>query len=207
MMAGQPPRVPIGLAGGNPTYRRGLQAGLAEAGWELETLDDPAAWAGEEDDRILLVYLDQPEYTELVRELSTGLLTTLVALAPEPLAEDYVSLIRAGATAVIDASGDLEVVVAALDMLMRGYAALSLVSLHRLAAIARSNVDRPAVADHEVKWLRLLGDGKTTADIADLQHFSVRTMQRALRQLYDRLGVDGRAQAIAWAGRHGLLDN
>lgn len=77
----------------------------------------------------------------------------------------------------------------------------------RLAAIARSDEDRPVLADTKLDWLRDLAHGATVRDLADRNHWSHRAMHRVLAALYRRLGVDNRAQAVAWAGRHDLLDD
>jgi DNA-binding NarL/FixJ family response regulator len=58
----------------------------------------------------------------------------------------------------------------------------------------------------DLDWLRLLADGRTVAEIATTMGYSHRAVHRQLKQMYDRLGVDGKISAIVKAARAGLLD-
>ena len=53
--------------------------------------------------------------------------------------------------------------------------------------------------------LRLLAAGKTNKEIADVLVLSPGTVQSHTIHIYQKLGVKGRADAIAFALRHGLL--
>lgn len=61
------------------------------------------------------------------------------------------------------------------------------------------------VGAEEAAWLRYLADGKTVAALADRVGFSERTMFRRLYEIYGRLGVRNRTEAIVAAQRLGLL--
>lgn len=63
----------------------------------------------------------------------------------------------------------------------------------------------PRLAPHEVAWLRNLGAGRTVAEIAEAEAFSQRHFQRLLKRLYERMGADGRIQALTIAAQAGLL--
>ena len=58
----------------------------------------------------------------------------------------------------------------------------------------------------ESGWLRQLAGGVPVRDIADSIGYSEREMFRMLHDLYMRIGVRDRTDAIIWATRHGLLD-
>ena len=58
----------------------------------------------------------------------------------------------------------------------------------------------------EAGWLRQLAAGVPVCDIADSVGYSEREMFRMLHDLYVRIGVRNRTEAIIWATRHGLLD-
>ena len=57
----------------------------------------------------------------------------------------------------------------------------------------------------EVDVLRLLPRGLSNAEIAEALFVSPRTIQSHLSNLYGKLGVGGRAEAIAYAVTHGFL--
>jgi DNA-binding NarL/FixJ family response regulator len=74
---------------------------------------------------------------------------------------------------------------------------------------ARLGAVRPAllrsVSDQERAWLADLAAGCTIATIAQRSRLSEREVYRRLDRLYSRLGVNGRAGAVAFAGEWGLL--
>jgi predicted ATPase len=60
------------------------------------------------------------------------------------------------------------------------------------------------LSDREVDVLRLLTTGKSNREIADELVLSVRTVERHVSNVYDKLNVHTRAQATAYALQHGL---
>lgn len=56
-----------------------------------------------------------------------------------------------------------------------------------------------------MEWLAALASGSTVARLANETGYSERVMFRRLADLYGRLGVSGRAEAIVAAERLGLL--
>lgn len=65
--------------------------------------------------------------------------------------------------------------------------------------------DELGLTPRENEILRLLPKGLTNAEIAEALFVSPRTIQTHLTNLYGKLGVDGRAEAIAVAVRHGIV--
>jgi predicted ATPase/class 3 adenylate cyclase/DNA-binding CsgD family transcriptional regulator len=61
-----------------------------------------------------------------------------------------------------------------------------------------------SLSPRELEVLRRLVTGATTREIAEALVVSVATVDRHLTHIYTRLGVRGRAEAIAWALRHGV---
>ncbi len=61
------------------------------------------------------------------------------------------------------------------------------------------------LSPREIDVLRLLAAGRHNREIAEALFLSVRTVERHLTNLYTKLGVDGRAQAIAFAHDHDLV--
>ena len=62
----------------------------------------------------------------------------------------------------------------------------------------------------ELEVLSLVADGKSNADIAETLVLSIRTVERHLATVYEKLDLDGRnarAAAVSYALRHGLIRN
>ena len=57
----------------------------------------------------------------------------------------------------------------------------------------------------EVEVLTLIARGRSNAEIAALLHLSENTVKSYVRQLYRRIGVTSRTQAVLWASRNGYL--
>jgi NarL family two-component system response regulator YdfI len=63
----------------------------------------------------------------------------------------------------------------------------------------------PALTDRELEVLRLVGRGERSKEIAVRLGISERTVKAHLGNIYNKLGVDSRAAAVAVAARRGLL--
>ena len=72
------------------------------------------------------------------------------------------------------------------------------------ATAAASPTDGDALTSREVEVLRLLANGNTNTEIADTLVLSVRTVERHLGNVYGKLDVRGRAEAVAVALRSGV---
>ena len=65
--------------------------------------------------------------------------------------------------------------------------------------------DKPFASEDKRKLLRLLAEGRTSREIATELVLSVRTVERHVSNLYTKLNLHSRAQATAFAVRHGLV--
>ena len=61
------------------------------------------------------------------------------------------------------------------------------------------------LSNRQVKILRLISDGLTSKEITSGLSISEATLTRDLRHIFDFLGVDDRAHAVAAAYRHKIL--
>jgi DNA-binding CsgD family transcriptional regulator len=61
-----------------------------------------------------------------------------------------------------------------------------------------------ALSPRELEVLRLIAAGHTSQEIARALATSVTTIERHITHLYEKMGVRGRAEATAYALRHGL---
>lgn len=181
------------------SFRRGVDAALEKAGYRPVTLDEaPSA---------VLATLRQPDGCDLVEHLaSSGIV--VVALLPDPSPEEHAHAYSHGAAGTVDWNADPEDIVAALAAALDGRTRLPVEVARSLAAVWPSmHAPRPEVSAEEAEWLASLAAGTTVARLAEDTGYSERVMFRKLHDLYDRLGVTGRAEAIVAAERLGFLDN
>ena len=62
------------------------------------------------------------------------------------------------------------------------------------------------LSPREQEVLTLLACGQANAEIAAALGVSVHTVERHVANIFTKLGVRNRAEATAWAYRHGLAD-
>jgi pimeloyl-ACP methyl ester carboxylesterase/DNA-binding CsgD family transcriptional regulator len=110
-----------------------------------------------------------------------------------------------------DAWGDGEQTVRAIDAFVRGLPqqptsgsvpALTATSNGDGARLEATSESQLTV--RELHVLRLISTGKSNREIADSLTLSVRTVERHIANLYDKIGVHTKAQATDYAHRHGL---
>jgi DNA-binding CsgD family transcriptional regulator len=76
---------------------------------------------------------------------------------------------------------------------------------HPLADLGRPTTAMP-LSPREQEVLTLLACGQANAEIAAALGVSVHTVERHVANIFTKLGVRNRAEATAWAYRHGLAD-
>jgi DNA-binding NarL/FixJ family response regulator len=198
----------VAVAGKSPTWRRGISAILDEAGFVAVDRPSLSDWRPGRDG--VAVVLDMgmdgavDELSEFAEEHPH--IPVIAALDEIDLAE-CAAAIRSGAAGIFGESEPVETLVAVLEASLDGRMSLT-------RDIARSMASRIPVApapeawvtDDEADWLRSLADGDTVADLAERIGYSERETFRTLHDLYLRLGVRNRTEAIIWATRHGILD-
>ncbi|MFB3050622.1 MAG: LuxR C-terminal-related transcriptional regulator [Acidimicrobiia bacterium] len=64
---------------------------------------------------------------------------------------------------------------------------------------------RPELTGRELEVLTLVGEGKTSREIAEQLYISENTVRNHVRNILDKLGLKSRFEAVTWAHREGLI--
>jgi DNA-binding NarL/FixJ family response regulator len=117
--------------------------------------------------------------------------------------------LRAGARGYLTKDASRDDLAAALRSVARGQATFGSAVTAKLLAGWQPDSGRPAPEDPRLAQLtarerevfRLIGEGRNNAEIADALFVSVATVKTHINNLFAKLGVRDRAQAVALAGR------
>ena len=179
------------------SYRRGLESALADAGFTITA--EPG------DAEAVLLALRVPDGCASADALvAAG--KVVVALLPDPSPGGHAHAFEHGVASATPWDADPKEIVDALTNAIAGWARLPVATVAALSAQwPGAHTPRPDVTEEEVGWLADLAAGETVAHIADETGYSERAMFRRLREVYERLGVTSRAEAILVAERLGLF--
>jgi DNA-binding NarL/FixJ family response regulator len=189
-----------------PEFEVVAQAGsLAEARRMLDGID------------LAVVDLDLPDGngTDLIGELRAvnphGMVLVLTASAER---EVHARAVEAGAAGVLHKAVRIKEVIDAARRLVAGETLLStdeVIELLRLADRRRER-DREAqqaiegLTPREQEVLRLLAEGLSDKEIAQRLYVGSGTVRSHVVNIFGKLGVHSRLQALVFAVRHGLVD-
>ncbi|MFF0672050.1 response regulator [Streptomyces tendae] len=226
--AGGPAPVRILVCDDHVVVRAGLLALLdsapgIEVVGEAGTGEEALALAARLDPDVVLMDLQLGagiDGVETTRRLTTGAPTTGAPTTGTPTAgigraphvlvlttydtdADITRAIEAGATGYLLKAERPEELFAAIHAAARGRTALSGPVAGRVMANLRK--PRPALTDRERDILAQLATGLGNREIARALFISEATVKTHLRRIYDKLGVDTRAGAVAVAKEQRLL--
>lgn len=181
------------------------RVGHGAAGRPGVLVDDPSDGSV---GRLLVVILcDSPERWDQLATFASDVGTIVVAVLVELDIDGYTRSLSLGANGVVyvDTSSTItaDVIVAAAQ----GEVLLPSQAAQAIARLAHREPPSTELDSVDLVLLRALSDGTTVAEIASSLHYSERTVRRYLQNLYLRLGVRNRAEAIAVGGKSGLLDD
>jgi DNA-binding NarL/FixJ family response regulator len=118
--------------------------------------------------------------------------------------------LRAGARGYLTKDAGAEEIRAALEAVHRGEAALDPAVHHHVVAAVSAPAAEPELPDgltpREAEVLALIAGGLTNSEIADRLVVSAATVKSHVNHIFAKAGVRDRAQAVAYAFRHGLAD-
>lgn len=185
----------------------GLAQALDASGYVVETTESPRAWARSHPGEAMLVGVREDADVDLLTDLAaTAPSVVLVALLdpPSPQRLDLCFAAGARACAYMDWSG--EDVALALDAGRKGLALLPASMARDLTVTKNKRNHARDLTISQQSWLRRLAAGITVHDLAEQVGFSERETYRRLREIYEKMGVRGRMEALIVASASGLLD-
>lgn len=185
----------VAVVGTPASYRRGVEVACAAAGWRLAEV--PAAGV------VVITPLRRRTTCDTVEGfVAAG--CPVVALL-EPFDRDEIGHALGHGATPADWEWEADRIVAAAAAALAGDVVLPREVAAGLLPPGDIHPDGPLLTAEEVAWLMALSRGTTVARLADDVGFSERAMFRRLADLYARIGVAGRTEAIVMAERHGLL--
>ncbi|GAB2989974.1 helix-turn-helix transcriptional regulator [Amycolatopsis acidiphila] len=203
-----PSAVPVGVLAADPLLRSGLVSALrGQPGIRLVEgeLHQPGVLVAVTDDIRTLPYLvgDSARHARLVLvaeppqpgELWAAIESGLVVLVPRK--EATAERLRKAITDAHQGRGHLPP--EQLGQMLQGLA-----RLHRDVLVPH-DLTPTGLSSRETTVLRLLAEGRDTAEIAAEMAYSERTVKNILHKLTTRLGLRNRTHAVSYALRHGLI--
>jgi DNA-binding NarL/FixJ family response regulator len=150
-----------------------------------------------------------PLQPELVRHLAAAApQATILCLIDHNDVTQIVGLLQAGATGCLSRHASAPELALALIAVARGEIVLPPeLAIQALTALTRSTYDQAqpteSLSERETEVLRLLAQGLSNKDIAQSLFLSVRTVEAHLRNIYSKLAIASRTEAVLWAVNHG----
>ena len=156
------------------------------------------------------VFIDTPQLNEpFIRQLATAVPHAgLLFLVDSYDSNSLVTWLQAGATGFLDRNASVPDLARAIIAIGRGEIVLPpQLAPQVLRLLARGGVkeERPldSLTEREKEVLTLLAQGLTNKDIAQTLILSVRTIEAHLRNIFSKLQVQSRTEAVLLAVHHG----
>jgi two-component system, NarL family, response regulator DevR len=148
--------------------------------------------------------------TRLVRAATPDVAVLVLALVVDE--EHVLQAVQAGAAGYLLKDSELAQIVAGIRALAAGHSALSpqvarvLVDHVRCLAPCETVAEPRELSARERQVLCLLASGCDNSQIGDVLFVSRSTVKNHVSRLFEKLGVENRVQAAAYAIRNGLAD-
>ncbi len=163
------------------------------------------------DPDVVLMDLRMPrcDGTEAIRRMTErGARTRAIALTTYADDASVLGALRAGARGYLTKDAGAEDIRAAIAAVARGEAALDPAVQHHVVAAAVGGAGVAALPDaltpREAEVLALIAGGLSNAEIAERLVVSGATVKSHVNHIFAKTSVRDRAQAVAYAYRHGL---
>lgn len=150
---------------------------------------------------------------DLIRELSDANVITLVLSMSLDHAR-FARAVEAGAAGVLHKSAAIDEIVSAVRRLRAGEALLSVnevIEMLRVATAERRKEHElelllERITPRELQILEALAVGLNSKEIAQRLNITIETERSHMSNIFDKLGVNSRLQALVLAARHGLVE-
>jgi two-component system NarL family response regulator len=203
------PRIRVVIADDHPLMRLGLRTKLAaESDIEVvaEAEDGPAAVAAYAQHRpdVMLLDLRMPglDGTEVITTVRrTAPDAKIVILTTYDADEDVYRAVQAGARGYVLKGTFAEGILEAIRTVHAGRRLIAPEIAERLAA----RVSSPALSAREISVLELVAKGMSNKEIAAALFVSEATVKFHLKNVYLKLGVEGRTEAALLAAQRGII--
>jgi DNA-binding NarL/FixJ family response regulator len=190
-----------------PAFRRGIMAILDETGYGTETPGDLLAWTQGQQRSVIFLTLQSSEDWRLLDELHSATSDLLVvAVLVDVSTATYVRAVLSGAATAMPRDAPPEVVKRIFEAALNGETVLPLEVVRSLTSSRGLPARETGLpSPREIQWLRELAGGRTVAQLAERAGYSERAMFRLLRDLYARMQVNSRTEALMRAHDEGWL--
>jgi DNA-binding NarL/FixJ family response regulator len=154
---------------------------------------------------VLLLDMEMPGKSgvDVAQELQRiGATVRVLVLSAYDDDEYIASLLATGAAGYLTKEEALHTIVDAVRGVARGEDGwFSRRAAAQIASLARKEQARPGInlTDREVEVLKMLSEGWTNLRMANALSVSERTVRFHLSNIYEKLGVSSRAEAISWS--------
>jgi DNA-binding NarL/FixJ family response regulator len=153
----------------------------------------------------LVGLVDDQHVTDLVGALTRGHDCPVIALLPEHQMRLSISVLQAGARAVIERDARTIDMTSTIDAAMSGLRYISPGLIDALATPQPSRPGSPRLTVRERQVLDSLVAGRTNGEIASRLFISEETVKTHVSNLFHKLGVRSRSEAVAVALRLSLV--
>ena len=202
-------------------FREALKAAFAQEGFDVVAVAANAMagidLAREHEPDLVMLDLLMPgmsglEVVGTIQKASPK--SRVVLLTTSESAEDLLSAVKAGASGYLTKDTPLPRIASAMQEVLDGGAAISPAMSGKLFSALRdmlrhngsTSMRRSELTGREIEILGLVGDGKTSREIADELYISENTVRNHVRNILDKLGMKSRFEAVNWAYREGLIN-
>lgn len=202
-------------------FREALKAAFTQEGFEVVAVAADAMagidLAREHEPDLVMLDLLMPGMSGLevlgtIQKASPR--SRVVLLTASESAEDLLAAVKAGASGYLTKDTPLPRLASAMRDVLAGGAAISpamggklFSSLRDMLRHSGSTALRtPELTGREIEILGLVGEGKTSREIAEELYISENTVRNHVRNVLDKLGMKSRFEAVNWAYREGLIN-
>jgi DNA-binding NarL/FixJ family response regulator len=189
-----------------PAYRRGLAEGLAEACFDV--VEAPAAHKIESMGwEACLIEFPAAGCPTGLAELRSGRPdATLVALISGPSPMRYRAAFGMGMHGAVREDADLTDIAQAIRAAMEDRVWIPIDVMNALAMSSSACAEGVELSTSAIRWMQLLSEGASIAQIAHEEGYSERQMYRLMQEVYVQLGAKSRGEALVRAARWGIID-